>query len=129
MAFCKLNTTHHNIITFGNDVVKYNQLFIVQYYDTMISKFNSTNYLIWVINMAKAEKYIPTEKAQAFLDKVTDVKHDRQIINGLKKFLDDRAPEDMLNFYTPEEKQALIDIKGTEQDIESRMPVKITRHY
>jgi len=79
--------------------------------------------------MAKAEKYIPTEKAQAFLDKVTDVKHDRQIINGLKKFLDDRAPEDMLNFYTPEEKAELIAIKGTEKDIESRMPVKITRHY
>ncbi len=79
--------------------------------------------------MARAEKYIPTEKAQAFLDKVTDAKHDRQIINGLKKFLDDRAPEDMLNFYTPEEKEALIAIKGTEQDIESRMPVKITRHY
>ncbi|MBL4942674.1 MAG: hypothetical protein JKY81_13565, partial [Colwellia sp.] len=38
-------------------------------------------------------------------------------------------PEDMLNFYTPEEKAALIAIKGTEQDIESRMPVKITRHY
>lgn len=79
--------------------------------------------------MAKAEKYIPTEKAQAFLDKVTDAKHDRQIINGLKKFLDDRAPEDMLNFYTPEEKAELIAIKGTEKDIESRMPVKITRHY
>lgn len=79
--------------------------------------------------MAKAEKYIPTVKAQAFLDKVSDAKHDRQIINGLKKFLDDRAPEDMLNFYTEEEKQALIAIKGTEQDIESRMPVKITRHY
>lgn len=79
--------------------------------------------------MAKAEKYIPSSKAQAFLDKVTDAKHDRQIINGLKKFLDDRAPEDMLNFYTEEEKQALIAIKGTEQDIESRMPVKITRHY
>jgi len=79
--------------------------------------------------MAKAEKYIPSEKAQKFLNKVTDAKHDRQIINGLKKFLDDRAPEDMLNFYTPEEKAALIAIKGTEQDIESRMPVKITRHY
>jgi len=82
-----------------------------------------------MINMAKAEKYIPSEKAQAFLNKVTDAKHDRQIINGLKKFLDDRAPEDMLNFYTEAEKQALIAIKGTEQDIESRMPVKITRHY
>ena len=35
----------------------------------------------------------------------------------------------MLNFYSEEEKQALIAIKGTEQDIESRMPVKITRHY
>ncbi len=79
--------------------------------------------------MTKAEKYQPTAKAQIFLDKVTDAKHDRQIINGLKKFLDDRAPEDMLNFYTEEEKQALLAIKGTDKDIESRMPVKITRHY
>ena len=39
--------------------------------------------------MAKAEKYIPTAKAQAFLDKVENGKHDRQIINGLNKFLDD----------------------------------------
>ena len=71
--------------------------------------------------MAKAEKYIPTVKAQTFLDKVTDAKHDRQIINGLKKFLDDRAPEDMLNFYTEEEKQALIAIKGTEQEISEQL--------
>ncbi len=79
--------------------------------------------------MAKAEKYIPTPKAQEFLDKVENGRHDRQIINGLKKFLDDRAPEDMLNFYSEDEKKTLIAIKGTEQDIESRMPVKITRHY
>ncbi len=30
--------------------------------------------------MAKADKYTPSEKAQTFLDKVTDAKHDRQII-------------------------------------------------
>ena len=34
-----------------------------------------------------------------------------------------------MNFYTPNEIKELIALRGTERDIESRMPVKITRHY
>jgi lysine 2,3-aminomutase len=79
--------------------------------------------------MAKAAKYQPSEKAQAFLDTVSNGKYDRQIINGLKKFLDGNAPEDMHSFYSPEELQALTELKGTEKDVEARMPVKVTRHY
>ncbi len=82
-----------------------------------------------VINMAKAAKYQPSAKEQAFLDSVSNGKYNREIITGLKKFLDGKAPEDMQSFYSAEEIQALEDLKGTDQDVESRMPVKVTRHY
>ena len=79
--------------------------------------------------MSTKEKFQPTAKAQAFLDGVENGKYDRQIITGLKKFLDKKVPEDMLNFYSPEELQVLQNLKGTDLDVEARMPVKITRHY
>ncbi|MCZ6831611.1 MAG: hypothetical protein O7F73_18865 [Gammaproteobacteria bacterium] len=79
--------------------------------------------------MSKTEKYQPSDKAQAFLDSVSNGKYNREIITGLKKFLDGKAPEDMQAFYSAEEIKALVDLKGTEQDVESRMPVKVTRHY
>ncbi len=74
-------------------------------------------------------KYQPTEKEQEFLKSITNNKYDRQIINGLKKFIDGKAPQDMQDFYSAEELKALTEIKGTEKDVEARMPVKITRHY
>ncbi len=79
--------------------------------------------------MAKAAKYQPSEQAQSFLDSVENGKYDRQIITGLKKFLDGKAPEDMRSFYSSVELSALADLKGTSKDVETRMPVKITRHY
>lgn len=79
--------------------------------------------------MPKADKYIPKAKEQAFLDTVTNGKYDRQIITGIKKFTDGKAPEDMQSFYSPEELQAITALKGTERDLEARMPIKITRHY
>jgi len=79
--------------------------------------------------MTKAAKYIPSEKGQAFLDSVEKGKYDRQIITGLKKFLDGRAPEDMRSFYSADELQVLSELKDTDQDVEARMPVKMTRHY
>ena len=79
--------------------------------------------------MSKAPKYIPTEREQAFLDTVVNPKYDRQIINGLNPFFEDRAPEDMKGFYSSDEISALISVRGTERDVEDRMPVKITRHY
>jgi len=69
--------------------------------------------------MTKAAKYIPSEKGQAFLDSVEKGKYDRQIITGLKKFLDGRAPEDMRSFYSADELQALSELKGTENDVEA----------
>ena len=79
--------------------------------------------------MSKIAKYQPSEKEQAFLSTVSNGKYDRQIITGIKKFLDGTAPEDMLNFYSAEELKVLSDLKGTVNDVEARMPVKMTRHY
>ncbi len=76
-----------------------------------------------------SKKYQPSEKEQTFLNSVTNGKYDRQIIKGLKKFIDGNAPEDMQSFYSADELEALAALKGTEKDVEARMPVKLTRHY
>ena len=39
------------------------------------------------------------------------------------------AHEDFRNFYTEQELTALKELRGTERDVEARMPVKLTRHY
>ncbi|MGI9665931.1 MAG: KamA family radical SAM protein [Acidimicrobiia bacterium] len=79
--------------------------------------------------MTTREKYIPTEREQAFLDAIENPKYDRQITNGLAPFLEDRAPDDMKGFYTEAEVGELLQLRGTERDVEDRMPVKMTRHY
>jgi L-lysine 2,3-aminomutase len=79
--------------------------------------------------MSTVDKYVPTSREKAFLDRVVDTKYDRQIINGLNPFFEDRAPEDMAHFYSDDEIAALVDLRGTERDVETRMPVKMTRHF
>ncbi|MEY3025444.1 MAG: hypothetical protein RL136_2032 [Planctomycetota bacterium] len=79
--------------------------------------------------MAESNEYVPTEREQAFLATVEDSRHERNIINGLTPFLDERAPEDMRDFYTENELVQLRVLKGGDRDVEKRMPVKITRHY
>lgn len=79
--------------------------------------------------MSKNVKYQRTSKAQALLDKVETPKYDRQILIGLQKFMDKKVPEDMQSFYSENELNTLVKLKGTGRDVESRMPVKITRHY
>ncbi len=74
-------------------------------------------------------EYAPTPREEAFLAQVEDRKYDRQSINGLRPFFDERAPEEMLGFYSAEELAELAALKGTERDVEARMPVKMTRHY
>ena len=44
------------------------------------------------------KKYQPTEKAQAFLDKVENTKYDRGMIRGLNKFIGDKIPEEMRGY-------------------------------
>ncbi len=75
------------------------------------------------------EKYIPSEKEQAFIGTVVNGKYDRQIITGLKKFIEGNVPQDMQGFYTQEDLDAISALDGTKRDIQARMPVKMTRHY
>jgi L-lysine 2,3-aminomutase len=79
--------------------------------------------------MAKQDDYQPTDKAAAFLATVENGKYKREIITGLAKFLDKNVPQEMQDFYSKEQLQELVALQGTERDVESRMPVKITRHY
>ena len=79
--------------------------------------------------MAITGKYVPAEREQAFLDTIENPKYDREIINGLKPFFQDKAPEDIKSFYTADELTALAEVRGTERDVEARMPVKMTRHF
>ncbi|MCP4934517.1 MAG: hypothetical protein GY927_10010 [bacterium] len=79
--------------------------------------------------MAKAQKHIPSDRESAFLAHVENAKYDRQIITGLKKFIDGTVPQDLQGFYTSDELQAIVELEGSERDIQARMPVKITRHY
>ena len=74
-------------------------------------------------------KHIPTEREQAFLDTVEETRYEREIINGLAPFFNEKAPEDMLSFYNEGDVTRLRVLKGTERDVEARMPVKMTRHY
>lgn len=76
-----------------------------------------------------AKDYTPTAKEQAFLDRVEDPKYMREIINGLAPFLGDKVPEDMRDFYSQQELVQLGGLKGSERDVEKRMPVKVTRHF
>ncbi len=78
--------------------------------------------------MPNSPDYTRTDREQAFLDLVEDTAHKREIINGLAPFFDERAPEDMVGFYSSEELVQLGGLKGTDRDVEKRMPVKMTRH-
>lgn len=77
----------------------------------------------------KSKKYVPTETELMVLDVVTNPSYDRQIISGLDPFVNGTAPADMDGFYTNAELETLVSLRGTERDVESRMPVKMTRHY
>ncbi len=79
--------------------------------------------------MTQPQKYVPTEREQAFLGGVENQRYKRETINGLYPFFDERAPQDVLGFYSPDEIDALRKLKDTERDVETRMPVKLTRHY
>lgn len=79
--------------------------------------------------MANNGTYVTTQREQAFLDAIENPKYDRQIINGLKPFFEEKAPEGIKKFYASEELEALRRLQGTERDVEARMPVKMTQHY
>ena len=60
---------------------------------------------------------------------VEDRKYNREMIIGLRPFFKDNAPEDMKGFYSEAEIAELEALRGTDRDVEARMPVKMTRHY
>ena len=61
--------------------------------------------------MANAGRYVATEREQAFLDTIENPKYDREITNGLKPFFQDKAPEDIKNFYSPDELSVLLKLQ------------------
>ncbi len=79
--------------------------------------------------MTEKKTYTPTQREQEFLDSVDSPKYQREIVNGLHPFFSDKAPEDMRGFYSTNEIDALRILKGTDRDVEKRMPVKMTQHY
>lgn len=79
--------------------------------------------------MSNVSTFTSSEKAQAFVRSIGKAKYDRQITSGIGKFVNQSVPADMQSFYSEPELAALVEIAGTDRDIESRMPVKITRHY
>lgn len=79
--------------------------------------------------MSNSYEHQPSAKGLAFLASVQNTKYDRQIITGLQKFFDGKAPQDMLDLYSTVELRDLRSLRGTPRDVERRMPVKVTRHY
>ena len=79
--------------------------------------------------MARNARYQPSTRERGFLDAVENPRYGRQTISGLDPFLTGRAPPNMRSFYSAAELEALRALRGTERDVEARMPVKITRHY
>jgi L-lysine 2,3-aminomutase len=79
--------------------------------------------------VAIEKRYVPTERERAFQATIENPKYERDIINGLTPFFKDKAPTDIKNFYSADELAALAALKDTERDVESRMPVKLTRHF
>ena len=79
--------------------------------------------------MVLKERYQPSNKEATYLAKVQNGKYERDVITGLKKFMDGTIPQDMLGFYSQEELDAVKALDGTDRDVQARMPVKITRHY
>ena len=73
--------------------------------------------------------YTPSAREQAFLDTVEDPRYQRESVNGLKPFFADRVPDDIKGFYSDAELAELEALRGTDRDVEARMPVKMTRHY
>jgi len=79
--------------------------------------------------MTQPQPHVPTAREQKFLESVEEARYEREIISGLGPFFNEKAPEDMLSFYSKDEVTSLKVLKATDRDVETRMPVKITRHY
>src|SRR6476620_3312379 len=74
--------------------------------------------------MTQPQPYVPTAREQKFLESVEEGRYEREIISGLAPFFNEKAPADMLSFYAPDEVTRLKALKGTDRDVEARMPVR-----
>src|SRR3954464_6341482 len=74
--------------------------------------------------MTQPQPYVPTAREQKFLESVEEGRYEREIISGLAPFFHEKAPADMLNFYSKDEVTRLQALKGTDRDVEARMPVR-----
>jgi lysine 2,3-aminomutase len=70
-----------------------------------------------------------SERARAFLDAVEDPRYTRGVVKGIDPFLEGRVPREARGLYAADELAALRALRGTDRDVEARMPVKVTRHY
>ncbi len=50
--------------------------------------------------MTQPQPYVPTAREQKFLESVEDTRYEREIISGLGPFFHEKAPADMLSFYS-----------------------------
>src|SRR5690606_36631867 len=73
----------------------------------------SSSFTLWSTPMPLT--HVPTAREQAFLDTVEDSRYEREIINGLAPFFNEKAPQDMMNFYSPAEVVQLRVLKGTDR--------------
>lgn len=78
---------------------------------------------------APTERFRRTARARAFLDAVENPRYARGVVHGLEAFFDGRVPSEFRGLYRAAELEALRALRGTDRDVEARMPVKVTRHY
>jgi L-lysine 2,3-aminomutase len=81
------------------------------------------------LKMSTTTSFAASEKLQEFVGSIDKGTYDRQITAGIDKFVGKHVDPEMQGFYSEEELRGLAELKGTDRDIEARMPVKITRHY
>jgi len=81
------------------------------------------------VTHATSHKGTRSERALAFLETVENSRTARGVLQGLDPFFEGRVPPEVRGLYSAEELEALRALRGTERDVEARMPVKITRHY
>ncbi|MFO8149143.1 MAG: hypothetical protein R6T93_02510 [Trueperaceae bacterium] len=70
-----------------------------------------------------------SQRARAFLESVEDPRYARGVVKGIDPFFEGRVPREARGLYSADELVALRALRGTERDVEARMPVKVTRHY
>jgi L-lysine 2,3-aminomutase len=79
--------------------------------------------------VATTGRYVPTDREKAFQSTIENPKYERDNIIGLKPFFEGKAPDAIKGLYSKDELSALLELRGTERDVENRMPVKMTRHF